>query len=153
MKTLEERFWEKVSGYDDNGCRLWLGAGKVNGYGIIKIDGKSEMVHRVSWKLSSGLDIPEGMNVLHTCDIKRCVEFSHLWIGTQQDNVIDMHSKHRDHNFTGENGPSSKLSWDIVIEIRNYYNNYNVTHNEIARFFNISRPCVSNILNNKTWIK
>lgn len=97
---IDERLWAKV---DKDGpvpthvphlgnCWLWTGGVCGNGYGAIKMNGKQEAVHRVAWIIQNG-EIPEGMQVLHSCDIPLCVR--HLFLGTGQDNSRDMVKKGR----------------------------------------------------------
>lgn len=52
------------------------------------------LAHRVSWILSYG-EIPQGMLVLHHCDNTFCVNPTHLFLGTQRDNVHDALAKGR----------------------------------------------------------
>ena len=86
--TIQERFWSKV---DRSGkCWLWTASRNSSGYG--KFDG--EGAHRVAWRLAYGV-IPYGACVLHRCDMPRCVNPAHLWLGTQADNVADMVAKGR----------------------------------------------------------
>ena len=40
-------------------------------------------------------EIPTGLQVLHSCDNRRCINPKHLFLGTQHDNVLDMISKGR----------------------------------------------------------
>jgi len=53
--------------------------------------------HRVAWILTHG-EIPPGMFLCHSCDMPRCVNPSHLFLGTQTDNMQDCVSKGR-HGF------------------------------------------------------
>ena len=98
-KTIH-RFWAKV---DTSGeCWNWIGAINTNGYGRFRLFGIPTSAHRASFIINYG-SIPEldewhGMCVLHKCDNKCCVNPEHLFLGTQQDNIIDMYSKGRGHS-------------------------------------------------------
>ena len=86
-----ERFWSKVDIKDDDSCWMWTAAKLVNfGYGAFGVRGSVvERAHRMSYYLVKG-DIPKGLHVLHKCDNPPCCNPSHLFLGTDQDNVDDM---------------------------------------------------------------
>lgn len=90
---LGVRFGMNIDRSDD-GCWIWKGAKAGNGYGSIFKDGRPEMAHRVSWILHFG-SIPEGMYVLHSCDVPACVNPAHLFIGSQSENLKDAVAKGR----------------------------------------------------------
>lgn len=102
-----------------------------NSYGCTRWAGHQESTHRVSWMQNRGA-IPEGMRVLHRCDIPTCVNPDHLFLGTQQDNVDDMMRKGRKNGAKisrsisaqrlrgigrGENSINAKLTKAAVISI------------------------------------
>ncbi len=98
-ESLEERFWRYVQKTD--GCWLWTASlsGKPgNAYGSLHNEGKMEKAHRISWTIHNG-KIPEGIFVLHKCDNPVCINPSHLFLGTQFDNMRDMVSKGRGGGF------------------------------------------------------
>ena len=71
LKTVEERFWEKVD--KSGGCWEWTASrmphshGRIGGYGAFCLNGKRQYAHRVCWGLVNG-EIADGMCVLHKCD-------------------------------------------------------------------------------------
>lgn len=77
-----------------SGCREWVGTRSPKGYGKTSYAGKSWTVHRLVWTLVNG-PIPEGLVVCHSCDNPPCAEITHLWVGTQADNLRDMREKGR----------------------------------------------------------
>ena len=84
-------------------CWLWIGAKDGNGRGHLRWrDQGHVLAHRVAWELAYG-PIPEGMNVLHRCDVGNCCRPTHLFLGTQADNVADAIRKGR---MRGEIGGS-----------------------------------------------
>ena len=97
-KTLEEFFWERVSPEPNSGCWLWTGRYQTFGYGDIQLYRNAPHIsaHRASWSIHSG-DIPDGMCVCHKCDVPECVNPDHLFLGSQQDNMLDAHKKGRLH--------------------------------------------------------
>ena len=109
--SLHQRFEQKVRRTE--GCWLWAGAlGGGNGdgrYGQIKHEGKVLRAHRVSYELHRA-SIPVGLHVLHECDNPRCVNPSHLRLGTHLDNMRDMYSKGRRVAAAGERCGSTKLT-------------------------------------------
>ena len=92
------KFFAKVNKTDS--CWLWTGAKWQDktkrrlGYGKAYSCGKIRKAHRVSWEISNG-NIPDGLCVLHKCDVPLCVNPEHLFLGTVVDNVKDMVSKNR----------------------------------------------------------
>jgi hypothetical protein len=94
--TFYDRFWAKVRRVDGDGCWEWAAALGTKGYGKIQRPGTriTEGAHRASYELNIG-PIPTGLWVLHKCDNRKCVRPDHLFLGTCQDNIDDMHAKGR----------------------------------------------------------
>ena len=92
--TDEEKFWSKVNKGLDHECWEWTDS-IGDRYGKIWIDNKWISAHRFSYMLSRRCEIPKGMQVLHLCDNTKCVNPSHLYCGTQADNMKDRFERGR----------------------------------------------------------
>ena len=94
MKTLEQRFLDKVLIPEDKtACWQWQ-AGKARNYGHIYVLGKALKAHRLSYQLFKG-ELIAGKVIMHTCDNSLCVNPNHLEQGTQADNLMDCRTKGR----------------------------------------------------------
>src|ERR1035437_3049169 len=110
----KERFWLYVKkSFLKNGCWLWQASCFSEGYGKSWWGGKDIGAHVASWIIHFG-PIPEGMFVLHHCDVRHCVNPNHLWLGTNQDNVNDMVQKRRCIRVKGSQHGQAKLTESIV---------------------------------------
>ena len=74
----------------------WVWTGQTNGphpgcgYGQVVYGGqKHQALHRVSYRVFVD-DIPEELQVNHLCHVRLCINPSHLYVGTHQDNMDDM---------------------------------------------------------------
>jgi hypothetical protein len=95
-RPLYERFEKFVEKTDS--CWLWKGAITYRGYGHFCIGvGKVVRAHRWLYEYCNG-PIPEGLQALHTCDVRNCVNPEHIFIGTNADNQKDGREKGRIRN-------------------------------------------------------
>lgn len=111
-KSIEERFWPKVDKSD--GCWLWKAATNQQGYGNILYKGRVQLAHRVAW-LMSGRALETNQKLLHYfCDIPSCIRPEHMKLGTQADNIRDMHRKGR--ALKGYHGRSIRMrQWKLIL--------------------------------------
>jgi hypothetical protein len=95
------RFWAKVDRRAPGGCWPWTAStfgGRYGQFYVTEVTTKRNLLaHRVAWELASGQPVPDGMHVMHTCDVPRCCNPAHLKLGTHTDNMRDASSKGRLH--------------------------------------------------------
>ena len=159
----EDRFGCFVNQSGD--CWLWTGAATGGRYGAFTgRDGAQVGAHVFAFESASGLSLPKGMLVCHTCDTPLCVRndepgvyvvngiarprFGHLWLGTPAENTADMNSKRR-HTFGARHG-RTVLTDDDVLVIRQRYAN-GETQTAIARDYSVTQEAVSAIVRRKSW--
>lgn len=145
---LLDRLLAKTT-FTANDCWMCYAGGLSSRYGTIWFNGENLSCHHASWLLFKGV-IPIGFHVLHSCDVKRCINPSHLFLGTPQDNMQDKHFKGRNDPRPGELNPYAVLTEDKVITIRQMYQE-GQRQQDIADFFGVSQSVISNICNYKTW--
>lgn len=142
-------FFKKVEPIPFSGCWIWMGGLFSHGYGQFNPKVSSQRyAHRWSWEHANGY-IPKGMNVLHKCDVRCCVNPDHLFIGSQLDNVRDMDKKGRRVVSVkhGEAHHNAKISQKQVIEIMASEE----TNVSIAARFGVKPSAISKIRNCRTW--
>lgn len=105
--------------------------------------------HRNAYELAFG-EIPEGLVVRHKCDTPSCVNPDHLELGTQAQNIRDMHERGRNVNppiLKGERNPKAKLKDFQVIEI---YESSD-PHTACAKRYGVTPEMVGLIRRGKAW--
>jgi hypothetical protein len=77
-------------------CIEWTGSLDRAGYGKLWASrGRTTLVHRQVMEDHLGRRLGRWEIVRHTCDNPSCVNLDHLRLGTQGDNIRDMHAKGR----------------------------------------------------------
>ena len=129
----------------NSGCLLWEGTlsskpGKrvKQLYGSIRLRQKMVRVHRVAFEAAYG-PIPEGKDVLHTCDVTICCNPNHLFLGTNADNIADKVAKDRGRK---------RLTHEKAVEIH-ALRQTGMRVGELARKFDLHPGFVSNLLSGK----
>jgi len=145
MQNIVQRFNSKWTHVTD--CWLWQAAKNSDGYGSFRRDNATTCsAHRMSWEIHRG-PVPEGMQVLHHCDTPACVNPSHLYLGTQLDNIQDRVTRGRGNRPIGEKHPQAKLTEDDVRRIRAD----DRTYKQIAADYGVSYHAIDGIKRGKRW--
>lgn len=130
-----------------NDCWEWIGSKNSKGYGRVRINNKIYLAHRIFFESFIG-EIPEGMCVCHSCDNPCCINPSHLFLGTQLENIIDRDNKN--HQARGKNNGKHKLIETDVYLIREFLDK-GYTNKQIAKMFKVDPSVISNIKLGKRW--
>lgn len=165
FKPVASRLDEKSVLVPFCGCKIWTGASLPFGYGVISVNGKQTSTHRAAWQEAFG-KIPDGLLVLHSCDVPSCINPNHLFLGSAHDNTQDMLSKSRgnysnrktgaDHHmsaggYKGEQHPRRKLSQMNVDAIRSEYAK-GATQVSLAMKFGVGQAQISSITRRESWV-
>lgn len=153
---IKNRFWKFVDKNTKSGCWEWIGASDKHGYGLIQLYYAKKRKYFRAHQLSliiSGIKIPENTEVCHNCPIKdnpRCVNPSHLFLGTHKQNMEDMSRKGR--------SPSGMKSGQAILgeqDIKNIFYQYSlgIKLTKIAKSVGVQERVVSNLLFGKTYKK
>lgn len=85
-RNVTVRILERTTS-NEQGCWVWEGAKQPNGYGKLKVQGRTELVHRAAYEAWVG-PIPDGWVVDHKCSNRACCNPEHLEAVEQRENTI-----------------------------------------------------------------
>lgn len=145
-KSLEDGLKRYINKTDT--CWVWTGDKYGSGYGRLSIGkGKQVRAHRFMYEQLNG-KIPDGLFACHSCDNRLCVNPSHIFIGTQKDNMQDCLKKgrHKYKTLKGVDSPNSKSTNDDIIKIRKLFSTGEYYQRELGEMFGISQATVSKIV-------
>jgi hypothetical protein len=140
-----------IGGTDE--CWPWRGALGTWGYGAFTLGGRALNASRATYALLVG-EIPAGMVVCHSCDNPACCNPSHLWVGTQADNIHDCNRKGRTRGtFASDTHPrhAAKLTPDLVSEAKRLHYVEGVSQTEIGRRLGVHSSVISRAVRGLTW--
>ena len=145
-QALRERYMQKVDVRSPDECWTWTAASLQTGYGLFRFGKRMVLAHRIALEIETGKPLPDGAVVCHICDNPRCVNPSHLVIGTSKENSQDMVAKGRSVN--GESRDNAKLTNDDVLAIRSQRN---ISASEFARMLGVTQSLVSGVRRGQRW--
>ena len=147
-----KRFWSKIKKTDE--CWLWsTPTMDGGGYGMFFVGPSrrkprwSLKAHRLSWTLANG-QIPDGLHVLHHCDVRACCNPAHLFLGTNADNVKDKINKGR--MIVGSKVPHAKLAEEDIPNIQKLHSGGMLMKN-IATVYGVDPSIISRLINGFSW--
>lgn len=142
---------------DENDCWIWQGQVDRKGYGRRTFTENKKkrklLAHRISYKIFVG-EIPDGLFILHQCDVPRCINPQHLHLGTQKDNLNEMRERDRANDISkgkkGDRHNLAKLSETDVKEIRRLREK-GYTGVKLSEMFNVTNGLIYMIINKRIW--
>lgn len=154
-RTLEIlRFWRKTKKVGT--CIIWTGyVNKKNGYGYFGKDIPGKPIgsitcsaHRYIYEACFG-ELPENIDVMHSCDNRVCVTLQHLSPGTRQANMTDAANKGR--VAKGESHHQGKLNDKAIREIRRRCKS-GESQTIVAHDYGVHQVVISNIMLGHIWV-
>lgn len=128
-------------------CWEWEGCIQSNGYGRITNQRRTQYAHRFMWEAFNG-PIPNGFDVCHTCDNRKCVNPGHLFLGSRHDNMRDAVIKNRVQR--GEDRYNAVLTEEIVREARRQRQRGKMVK-DIAQEMGVPSYTLAPAIRGKTW--
>lgn len=137
-------FWGRVRIAGPDECWMWTGYKNNMGYGQYAVfPNPPQGSHRIAYALKNG-GIPAGINVCHKCDNPLCCNPTHLFLGSQKDNIRDMGAKGR--HATGPRNGNSKMSPETIAAIRSDYANGGISLKGLGRKHGCSDTWIARIV-------
>lgn len=148
-------FWARVKRGNPGECWLWLMGTDSNGYGTLVFDGKQDRAHRVAWRIGRNRK-PGRWRIRHRCDTPGCCNPSHLFRGTQKQNIQEASRRGRmvrshapNPLVQGESNGHAKLTEARVRWARR--NSGKIPLSVMCKKLGVTLGTISPAINGKTW--
>lgn len=152
-------FWKKVDIKDNKeDCWYWTAGRDTAGYGQFYLSSHQPVrAHRIAYEMTKG-PIPEGLQVQHLCNNRRCCNPNHLELGDNSKNQQYMIKCGRDNKAIGKDHGNTIITDDQAREIHRLYEvagrpvelKWQFTE-PMAQKYGITKQTVGNIIRGKTW--
>ena len=143
----------KIAENSQTGCFEWTGFKSRDGYGIVHRGNKLLKAHRIAYCEANNLSLDDiaGLCVRHKCDNPKCINPSHLEIGTNADNTRDRHVRNRD--ARGSRNGNAKLAEAQVAQIRSQYKpkSRETGVRALAKKYNVSVSLIGQVIRRTIW--
>lgn len=144
-------FWRNVRVDAQSGCWLWSARVNKDGYGVF--GGSStrgtRLAHRFAYQTVHNRQLLQTVFLCHSCDKPSCVNPTHMFTGTQADNMADKVRK--DRQAKGEKQGISKLDDCAVRQIRAMYATGMYTQRQVGDRFGVTQAAIWYVLHSLTW--
>ncbi len=141
-----DHLWSKVDKERAHRCWPWKGSHSKSGYPRIWISNIDYVATRIAYLDFYGKQ-PGKLLVCHSCDNPSCMNPRHFFLGTNEDNNKDRHTKGRD--CRGSQHHLAKLTKTDVIEILKLEGKS--TAGKIAQRFGVSTSTIKAIFIGTNW--
>lgn len=122
--TREQHFWarvDKTPGHGPQGdCWAWTAYCDPHGYGRCNLFPGVITAHRTAHLFAIG-SIPDGLDVCHACDFRKCCNPSHFFLGSHTQNNEDRDAKGRQRAVRGSDQGQSRLTEELVLQLRSEF--------------------------------
>ena len=151
--TLAQRLDFYTLPPNETGCRICTLTQLKGGYAMINtgvLDGrKMKGAHIIALELKLGRRLKPGMQANHTCDTPNCVEWDHLYEGTQLQNVKDRIKRGRSARLRADSNGHAKFTWRDIRRMRALKGR--MSQRKIAVLFSTTQSHVQRILSGICW--
>ena len=112
--------------------------------------GKRILAHRDAYEKAYG-PIPNGLKVLHNCDVKSCIEPTHLRLGTVAENNQEARERGQWKPQIGMAHGRAKINDDDVRTIRQVFAIGGITAKALGQKYDLSGRQIANIVTRQQW--
>lgn len=148
---IEEYLMDRCIPVTETGCWLWTVSLTDAGYGasFYRIY-DNHRAHRISYRHFVG-DIPDGMSVCHKCDVRSCINPTHLYVGTHDQNMKDKKERGRFANIKrGVEQYCAKLNPELIADMR-VMRSRGLSYRKIAAKVGVTPRTATEAIKGITW--